>query len=170
MERELAYLREREDGSRHHQPDTGSCDRYDNYRRGNSPGHPPRDSNYMSRKEPTYDSGRGDGRGRGYYNRPDPGPRAPGGGGDSYRENISYPMQGGANRYDRRDEPPSQYRGSGGYNRSGPMPAPNVGYGGGGSQANKSSGPGAPPPGWPSSAYDKSNVNRAPFTNSAPWN
>lgn len=172
MERELAYLREREDGPRH-QPDTGSYERYDSYRRGNSPGPPSRDANYSSRRDPGYDTSRVDDRGRGgYYNRSGPDSMSRGlGSGDSFRENVSYPIQGGTSRYDRRDEPPSQYGASVGYNRGGPMSAPSVGYGGsGGNPASKSTGPGGiPPPGWPSSGYDKSNANRPPFANAAPW-
>ena len=172
MERELSYLRQKENGTRPHADP--SYNRYDSYRRGNSPGpHPSRDANYIPQKEPAYESSRVDDRGRGYYNRPvsDPMPRGPAGG-DSYRQNVSYPIQGGTNRYDRRDEPPSQYGTGGGYNRAGPMPAPNVGYGGsgGGNPAGKSSGPGGVPPGWPSSGYDKSNANRPPFASATPWN
>ena len=96
-------------------------------------------------------------------------------GGDAYREPVSYPLsaRGG---YDHRDTP-SQLLGGVGVSGGGGMgfggsrggagmgqsSNPSVGYGAGGKLGM---GGGPPPPGWPSSDYDKSNATRPPFA----WN
>ena len=142
-----------------------------------------------------YEGARGDDRGgRSYYNGRSNSPISRGGGGglgrdglasggvggggagDSYRDSVSYPMSGRGG-YNHRDDP-SQLLGGGGGGGGGGI---GMGYGSrGGSGMGQSSNPsvgygssggklgmgGAPPPGWPSSDYDKSNANRPPFS----WN
>lgn len=170
-------------------------DRYDAYRRDRSPqrreldylsqrefllqrDHPPRDDRIG------YEGNRGDdNRGRSFYNgrSNSPGGRGGGGGGsglggdgvgssgggDSFRAAISYPLQARMGGYDRRDT--SQFSGSGlGFGGSrgsgiGQSSGQSVGYGSSGGKVGIG---GAPPPGWPSSDYDKSNANRPPFA----WN
>lgn len=190
MERELALLRSREDSaSRRPQPQTEAAydryDRYEAYRRERSPPRreldypPPRD--YPRNDRMGYEGGRGDERGRSYYNgRSDSpgtreGPGSAGGSGEAYRNPVSYPIQGRGG-YDRRDNS-SQYssgggmgygsRGGGGGGGMGQSSNPSVGYGSSGGKLGMG---GAPPPGWPSSDYDKSNANRPPFASAAPWN
>lgn len=170
-------------------------DRYDTYRSRDRSPPPRRESDYPPvRDYPRndrlgYEGARGDDRGgRSYYNGRSNSPGARGGGlgrdgfssssgvgGDSYREPVSYPISGRGG-YDHRDNP-SQLLGGGGGGGGGT----GMGYGSrGGSGMGQSSNPsvgygssggklgmgGAPPPGWPSSDYDKSNANRPPFA----WN
>ena len=173
-------------------------DRYDTYRsRDRSPPPPRRESDYPPLRDYPrndrmgYEGTRGDDRGgRSYYNgrsdlpsaRPGlggdglPSSGGGGGGGDSYRNPVSYPISGRGG-YDHRDTPSQLLgggggrggmgygsRGGGGMGQSSNM---SVGYGSSGGKLGLG---GAPPPGWPSSDYDKSNANRPPFAGSAPWN
>ena len=93
------------------------------------------------------------------------------------REPISYPMPASGrpsaaaiSSLERRDV---QYGGA--YSQRPVLSSPAVGYGSSAGSSNlHPSKPGAlpsgaPPPGWPSTMYDKANANRAPFTNATPW-
>ena len=195
MERELALLRSRdENASRRPPPSETAYDRHDGYRRERSPvrreaeypsqrDYPPQ-REYSRNDRMGYDGNRGDDdRGRGYYNgRSDASTYRGGGGGmgmdghgpsgvgDAYRNAVSYPIQGRGG-YNQRDDPQhasgGQMGGASGYGSRG-----GVGYGqssqsaGYASSAGKLGLGGAPPPGWPSTDYDKSNANRPPFA----WN
>lgn len=140
-----------------------------------------------------YEGARGDDRGgRSYYNGRSNSPISRGGGlgrdgfagaasgggggvGDSYREPVSYPISGRGG-YDHRENSSQLLGGSGGGNigmgygsRAGSgmgQSSINASVGYGGSSGGKLGMGGAPPPGWPSTDYDKSNANRPPFA----WN
>lgn len=176
MEREIAYLRSREDvpvpeTRRPPRPAEDFYDRYDGRRTSPRPANPPGyDSSYSRDREPSYRGGAGAGGGGaggiggsggaggmsgrgGFYTRQSPtGDFSRGATNEgSYRDPVSYP---------------SQYSGGGSLGNSYARSAPTVGYGGaggkGGSGLNSSL-----PPGWPSG--DDKPTNRAPFTNPGPW-
>ena len=133
-----------------------------------------------------YEGSRGEEiRGRSFYNghSDSSGPRGGGGlggdrpgssgGGDAYRSPVSYPLQGRGG-YDRRDGGSQYSAGGGGLGYGGSRERSGIGalgqssgqsvsYGSSGGKVGLG---GAPPPGWPSSDYDKSNANRPPFA----WN
>jgi len=172
MERELAYLRSRDDyesvNSRraHFDPH----DKGDTFRRGSPP---MRDTGFRSHAQDELAYSRADER-RALYNRPlSPGPLPRGGpsSGGSYhdREPISYPMPGSSrgSASASREGHLMQY---GGYSGLRGLTSLSVGYGTGGGLSTKVPGSsGAPPPGWPSSDHDKANANRPPFANAGPW-
>ena len=201
MERELALLRTREENATRrsqtlNEPSYDRFDRYDTYRSRERSPPPRRESDYPPMRDYPrndrlgYEGAHGDDRGgRSYYNGRSNSPvsrggglgrdgLASGGGGDSYREPVSYPISGRGG-YDHRDNPSQLLGGGGGGGGGGGI---GMGYGSrGGSGMGQSSNPsvgygsssggklgmgGAPPPGWPSSDYDKSNANRPPFA----WN
>ena len=186
MEKELATLRNREDAydsfSRRSVPELSPYDRgtADAYRR-HSPPLPPREYGYRPRDEPSYRSAE---RSRSYYERvmereldqpiergferPLQRSTSPG---IAPRDAISYPLPGSS-----RSQLQSKYgerEGLGGLygmpQRTGSqLPSVPVGYGNS-SKPSASRETGVPPPGWPSSDYDKVSANRPPFAGVTPW-
>ena len=189
MEKELASLRNREEVyesfNRRSVPELSPYDRgtTEAYHR-RSPPLPPREYyTTRSRNEPAY---RQEERGRSYYERamdreldrpversyerPLQRSTSPG---IAPRDPISYPLPGSSRsqlhaKYGERREVPSALYGM--PQRTGSqLPSVPVGYGNSTSKPSASRETGVPPPGWPSSDYDKVSANRPPFAGGTPW-